>query len=264
MKPSFFLLCIFLFLIVSSNLFAQKPEEDINQITVNGSVELKEKADEAWLTFSIKGVGETLRMAVEEAETKTRQLTEKLNLLGIEIKNISTSEFYSGENYGDKAFLSDSRDYKAVIVTLIKVDSLEIFKSVIFAISEADVENMSRISFSLKDELAFRRKARQEAGLKALEKAEDITKSLGVNLGRVLYIEEVQPTKTFVKQNQYFPSRSGYPNPFNPVTQSNEQVEVMVDESIGSGFFAQTVSIISQVKVTFELVNEQTENQPDL
>jgi uncharacterized protein YggE len=256
MRPSLFLSSIFLLLVINSNLPAQELGQDINQITVNGSVELKEKADVAWLNFSIKGVGETLRMAVDEAEIGTRQLTEKLNLLGIQIKNISTSEFYSGENYGDKAFLSDSRDYKAVIVTLIKVDSLEILKHVIFAISEAEIENMSSISFSLKDELSFRRKARQEAGLKAMEKAEDITKALGVKLGSVIYIEEVQSTKTYAQQNQSWYMNRGIPNPFNVTTRGGRLDEVVVDESIGSGFFAQTVSITSQVKVTFELENE--------
>jgi len=258
MKISLSFLIILFFSFISPNYFAQEKEREINQITVNGSVELKEKADIALISFSIKGVGESLRMAVEDADTLTRQLSEKLILLGIESKNISTSEFYSGENYGDKAFLSDSRDFRAVITTLIKVDSLEILRPVIFAISEEGVESMSNISFSLKDELAFRRKARQEAGLKALEKAKDITKSLGVKLGRVLYIEEVQPTKTFVQQDNYL--RGSYPNPFNPTTQIFKRGGVVVDASIGSGFFAQTVSITSQVKVTFEIVYEEAKD----
>jgi len=126
-------------------------------------------------------------------------------------------------------------------------------------ISEAEVENISTISFSLKDELGLRRRARIDAGLKAKEKAEDITNALGVKLGKVLTIEEIQLTQTYTNQNQYLRIRGGYnsPNPFNPgtynVLEENYANPSTVDEIKGSGFFAKTVSITSQVKVIFAI-----------
>jgi len=249
----------FLLLFVSTIIYAQQIDSKENQISVIGSVELKEVADQASFYFTVKGVGETLRNAVEDAENKTKNLTEKIYLLGIKKSNLSTSDFISGENYGDKAFLSSSRDFQAIIITMIKTDSLDLLRPLLFTISEAEVENISTISFSLKDELGLRRRARVEAGLKAKEKAEDITSALGVKLGKVLTIEEVQATQSYTDKNQYIYMRGGlnYPNPFNP-SMYNTLPEVnlkssTIDETKGSGFFAKTVSITSQVKVIFAL-----------
>lgn len=160
----------------------------------------------------------------------------------------------SGENYGDKAFLSSSRDYKANIITSIKTDSLELLKSIIFTISESNVESISEIYFSWKDEIGLRRRARMEAGLKAKEKAEDIGKSLGVKVGKVISIDELQPTQVNRDQNQRMFVRGSvnYPNPFNPSLSNFSNLnEVTLDESKGSAFFAQTISVTSIVKVTF-------------
>lgn len=242
---------VLIVVLVSQLLYSQQIEQKNNQISVQGSVELKEMADQATLSFSVKGVGESLRQAVENADRNTKIVTEKLLVLGVKEKNIATSSFYSGENYGDKAFLSSSRDYQANITTIIKIDSLKLLQPVLFAISESDVKNVSQITFSLKDEVGFRRRARIEAVLKAKEKAEDMTKVLNLTLGKVISIDEVQPTQSY----QSPITLRGVANPFNPVTYNTViglQAGV-VDESIGSGFFAQTISITSQVYITFEI-----------
>jgi len=238
MKTISILIGIFL----SQSLVAQVSETKLNQFSVVGSVELKEKADQASVSFSIKGVGPTLRQAVESANKKTKDLTDKLRASGIGDGSISTSQFYSSENFGDKAFLSSSRDYQATITTLVKIDSLKLLQPTIFTISEAEVDNLSRISFSLKDDVGFRRRARTEAALKAKEKADDIAKALGVNIGRVIAVEEIlsRPAE--------------YPMPFNSVYlrggRASEAAIQMADES---GFFAQTISVTSEIRVTFDI-----------
>lgn len=235
-------------LLQSQPLLAQLSESKLNHFSVQGSVELKEVADQASLSFSIKGVEATLRQAVENADKKTKSLTDKLTTLGVKVRNIATSQFYSGDNLGDKAFLSSSRDYRAIITTTIKIDSLRLLQPVIFAISEAEVEELSQIFFSLKDEFAFRRRARIEAALKAKEKADDIAKALGITIGKVFAIEEM-PTHVMTPPPM-FGSGGNYPNPFNPGTPLSASI---VDESKGSGFFAQTVTATSQIRVTFEI-----------
>jgi uncharacterized protein len=246
-----------LFLIMTGFVSAQQFEEKQRQITVLGSVVLNEIADQASLSFRIKGVGVNLRQAVEDAMTKTKDLTDKLILLGINKNNISTADFTSGENYGDKAFLSSSRDYQAVIVTFIKTDSLSLLQPVLFLLSESKVESISTISFSRKDELELRRNTRIAAGLKAKEKALDISNALGVKIGKVLFIEEIQSTQTMSNNNAYPQYRGSlnYPNPFNPSSYAPSTIknEFNPDEVKGSGLFAQTVSVTSQVKVTFAL-----------
>ena len=235
---------ILIFLFVSQLLIAQQNEQRVDKISVQGTVELREPADQASLSFSVQGTGSTLRQTVENANHTTRTIVDKLIGLGIKEKNIATSSFYSGENYGDKAFLSSSRDYKANITTLIKIDSLILLEAVILTMSEANVQNISQIEFSLKDEAGFRRRARIEAALKAKEKAEDMAKTLNSNLGKVISISEFSPTQI-----------PGVPNPFNP-SYTNTVVTsetVVIRGGASTGFFAKMVSITSSVYVSFEI-----------
>jgi uncharacterized protein len=219
----------------------------INQIVVTGSAEFKMKADQATFSFSVKGVGSSLRQAVQDADTKTRMITEKLAGIGIGPEGISTSQFYSGENTGDRAFLSSSRDYKANISTLVKLDSLELLRPALFIVSENDVQTLSEITFALRNESDLRHKARIKAAEKAREKAEELAKTLGVNLGSAISIEEeVNPSAT-----AYLRGGRNYPNPFNSTVNLSEGI--VMDTSEGSGFFAQTISVSSQVHVVFQI-----------
>ncbi len=144
---------IFILFLFVASIHGQENQNQSNQITVLGSVELKEVADQASFTFSVKGVGHSLRQAVEDANIKVKTITNRLRRLGVVTDKISTSQFYSGENLGDKAFWTSKRDYKAVLVTQVTVDSLKIMDSILYTISEGELEGISNISFSLKDEL---------------------------------------------------------------------------------------------------------------
>ena len=218
-------------------------------------MELKEVADQASFTFAVKGVGPILRLAVEDANKRVTAIVERLRGLGIPVQDISTSRFYSGENIVNKAFLSSSRDYQATLTTLVKVDSLALLDSVLYAVTESEIKNMSSISFSLKNELDIRRQARIEAAKKAQEKAEDITKALGVVLEKAVSIEETAPTRVYSQQV----SQSVYLNPFNPSTNQMVPAERIpaMDETIGSGLFAQTIFVTSEVRVVFEIKQMQ-------
>jgi uncharacterized protein YggE len=234
-------------MLIGRILAAQAPAPTTNQLIVLGSAELKSKADQATFFFSVKGVGSTLRHAVEDADAKTRVITGKLVALGIGRQNMSTSEFYSGDNTGDMAFLSSSRDFKATLTTVIKLDSLELLQPALFLVSEQEVQSLSEITFALRSEVELRRRARIEAAQKAREKAEDLAKTLGVNLGPPISIEEEvnQSFTPFVRGGRAFPS------PFNSSTNLSEGV--VIDATGGSGFFAQTISVSSQVRVVFQI-----------
>lgn len=241
----------FIVLFFGQLLMAQQNEPKPNQLSVVGNVEVKEIADQVSLSFSIKGTGSTLRSAVENADAQTQNLNQILIQLGVKPRNISTSGFYSGANYGDEALFSSSRDYKASITTVIKIDSIALLEPVLFSICEEGIEHLSQLTFSLKDEASVRRHARIDATLKAKEKAEDIAKALGVTLGKVLDVQEVQ-------QTQVQPLRAvSYPNPFNPVIRNNSinaaaEKTDFIDAS-GEGFNAQTISVTSQVSVIYEI-----------
>jgi len=236
---------------------AQTPPPAPRSITVNGSVELKAIADQAALSFSVKGVGSSLRAAVQQATDKMEMITKLLRSQGIGAKQISTSQFYTGENYGDKSLFSSRRDYRAVIAAQVRVDSLQILQPVLYALADAEIESISSISFSLRDELGLKRRARTAAAAKAREKAQDIATALGASVGNVIAVEEIQlsgggraPEANVYRSAARFSATA--PSPFNPVIVPGVDGPD-VDESSGAEFFAQTVTAQSQVRVTFEL-----------
>lgn len=240
-------------LLVTFNAYVspgQERQAPLRQISVLGSVELREIADQAKFNVSVKGVGASLRAAVEAAKNKTSTVTSKLVTLGIPGHKIATSQFYTGDNAGDKAFLSSSRDYQATLNTMVTIDSLPLLEAILYATSESDIQSISNISFSLTNEVGIRKRARVAAAMKAREKADDIANALSVSLGQVISIDEIEPTRVFALQ-----SVTGYPNPFNsstlPGTMRGETS--VIDESGGSGLFAQTIVVTSQVRVVYEL-----------
>jgi len=232
------------FLLGGQILFAQSQVLPPNQITVVGSAEYKVKANQATFYFSVKGVGSTLRLAVEQANAKTSDIISKLLALGIKRTDLSTSQFYSGENTGDRAFLSSSRDFKASLTTMVKLDSLDLMQPALFLISEQAVESLSEISFSLSTEPEYRRRARLDAALNAKDKAEELAKVLGVTIEKPILIEE-QVNQMFIRGGR------AYPSPFN--TSTIESVERVSVSSSESGFIAQTISVTSQVRVVFQI-----------
>lgn len=159
-------------------------------IEVSATAERRVMADRAEFTFTVQGLGPSLGQAVESATRATDSIVTKLIALGIGKGRISTQHFTSGENRGDKAFLSSSRDYKARITTRITVDSLPLLASAVALVSEADVDDVGSIDFSLRDETSLLRELRKEAARTARQKAEDITSELGAKIGRVLFADE--------------------------------------------------------------------------
>ena len=137
------LLIVFMF----SNILAQ--ENTDKYLNVFGKVKIFAKADRAKILFTIKGVGSSLKFAFDDAKIKMQSIFTIFNEIGLSEKNISTSFFESSENYGDKAFLSSKKDYRAIMTVTVASDNLELLEQIIIIISEGDVEKIKEVTFEL-------------------------------------------------------------------------------------------------------------------
>lgn len=215
-------------------------------IDVSATAERRVMADRAEFTFTVQGLGPSLGQAVESATRATDSIVTKLIALGIGKGRISTQHFTSGENRGDKAFLSSSRDYKARITTRITVDSLSLLASAVALVSEADVDDMGSIDFSLRDETSMLRELRKEAARTARQKAEDITGELGAKIGRVLFADEAG--------NRSY--RSGYSNAVGGIVNTvvrgsrNTQTDVIISSL---SFSAPEMMLTAKVFVQYQV-----------
>lgn len=189
MRPAF---CLLLLLLLALPLAAQTPIQERPHLTVRGQAQVEVPADRATISFSVKGVGASLEAAVAAAEAKIRAIVTPLQALGLTENDIATSHFQSDENEGDKAFFSSRRDYRAVMYVEVTVDELDRLTETVGIISEGDIETLSDLNFSLRDPLAHQKHVRLQAVADARQQAEEIAKVLGVQLGSVLLVGDVQ------------------------------------------------------------------------
>lgn len=248
MKNLSVIIAIAAFLIV--NVYAAENESSKRRtVVVSGYAESENIANEATFRFTVEGVGPNLDSAVASARRQTSVIVAGLMELGLDKKDISTLRFNSGENRGDKAFLSSKRDYKAVIETIVKVDSIALLEGAIVFVSSFNPFLMSSIAFSLKDEHLVRRDVRRKAVQAAKSKAEDMAAELGFRVGKVLY---VNVDANDYNNNFIVRGSRGYTN------------EVLVDGltvtdqylgGLGASFSAQTIDVNAKVQVEFEIAD---------
>ena len=237
-------------LIFISALDYQAQELDGNRLTVYGKVRVFAKADRATVTFNIKGVGRSLQLAFNDANKQINAIAERLHAIGLSEGNLSTSFFRSSENFGDKAFLSSKRDYRAIMTACITTDSLELLESIVVILSESEVRRIANITFELINYSEVRKDAMARAIDKAKEKAELISRQLGIRSGNIIEIEELKSTEP---QNPWI-----YPlipsGPFNaPLVLSSSSRSENPDNS---GIFAQEIRFDSEVRLVYEILDD--------
>jgi len=229
-----FVISIILLMILIGETFGQQYLGD-NKLVIEGTSDIIVESDRASLSFSVFGFGSTLREAVIDAKTKISNATQILSKFDIPKRNISTSAFESGENFGGKAFLSASKDYKTLMTVFVIVDSLPNLEDIIIGLTENGIESISNINYSLKNSDKYKALSKEEAINDAQKKAKQIADKFGVTLKKVLYIEE-----SGFSQN--------YPSPFNPTTRiMNEIISTSVS------LYSKPVKVSQKIKVVYAI-----------
>ena len=182
---------LFLLLLCTLPMIAQDQTVQTNRLVVYGEGAVDSPANRAQTSFTVVGLGSSIRDAMGAARGKLAAIAKKLFSLGLTDKNLLTSNFYSGDNPQGRAFLSSSKDFRTQLDVLITIDSLNWIDDVIVVLAGSEVERLSNISFSLKSDSLLRVEARERAVSNALEKARIMASQLGTQLGRVLYLEEI-------------------------------------------------------------------------
>lgn len=223
-----------LLLLFTVSLFGQQYLGD-NKLVIEGNSDLIIESDRASFDFTVLGFGSSLREAVVDAKTKVANATQILFKYGIPKRNISTSTFESGENFGGKAFLSSSKDFKTLMTVFVIVDSLSKLEDIIIGLSESGLESIANINYSLNDFEKYKTKSKENAIEDAKQKAKLIADKFSVTLKKVIYIEE----------SGFF---QNYPNPFNPTTRiMNEIIPTSVS------LYSKPVKISQKIKVVYAI-----------
>lgn len=230
-----------------------------HKLTVYGKVRVFAKADRATMRFDIKGVGNTLNAAFDNARLKLDSIATRLYAVGLQKTDLSTSFFRNEENFGDKAFLSSKKDFRAVMTVTIATRQLELLEQITIILSEGSIERIQSVEFDLVNYRQLRNDAIQQAAEAAKEKAEIAAKSMGVTCGETLEFEELRAQA--VESDNSWPkvvrARRDIINPFNRGYYAAGVVGL--DQTDGV-FYAQDFEFEAEVKVTFAIVGSSAKN----
>ncbi len=191
------LLAVFLGVSALAGLKGLKnPNPVYNAITVNGEGEAFAVPDIASFTFSVSQDAATVSAAQDGVTKKMDAILAALKDLGIEEKDIKTSDYSVYPKYTYASFpcspnycppSKQTQDgYSASHSVTVKVRKTETAGAALSAAGNAGATNMSSIAFTVDDEDAIVAEARAEAIADAKGKAKTLADELGVRLVRVM------------------------------------------------------------------------------
>lgn len=178
-------LFLFSFALLSTSSFAQCTEKnfiDQNYIEVSGKAEMRVTPDLIYLKIVLK---ETNRVSIVELEKK---MSEKLQQLGIDVKK-DLSVFDQLSRYRSK-LLSKADIVVAKEYQLIVHDAKTASK-VFSELEDVDISNVSVVRLDHSKMEEFRKDVKINAIKAAKDKAEYLTKAVSQNIGRAIFIQEI-------------------------------------------------------------------------
>jgi uncharacterized protein YggE len=176
------------------------PGEEPRTISVSGKGEMFAKPDVALITFSVYESASLVAEAQENSNKKMAALLAAVKNLGIDEKDVKTTNYYAGPKYEWKQlpctqFSCPPGENKLVGYEVRQSISLKIRKiddagAVLAALGAQGASDISGLEFTVDDEDALKLDARTAAIEDAKAKAERLAKDLHVSLGDIVTFAE--------------------------------------------------------------------------
>jgi len=191
-----------------------------NIISVSGDGEVFAAPDIATFSFSVTEEGRDVKDAQTKVTVKIDAAIKAIKNLGVEDKDIKTTDYnaYPKYEYSNSVCTQFSCPpskqtlvgYEVTQTISIKVRKVDDAGKMLEAAAGAGVTNVSGLSFTIDDEDALMREARQMAIDEAKEKAKQLAKDLGVKLVRIVnFSENGGPYPMFYKAELQANGRGG-------------------------------------------------------
>lgn len=160
-------------------------------IYVDATAKVIAKPDIAVTTMGMVNEGKTVQEAQTANNEVMNKMTTKLKEMGINEKDIQTSNYsiYPLYDYTDEAGRV-LRGYEVRQDVTVKIRDLSKANSVLSLAGELGANSISGLQFTIDDPEVYKDEARQEALKKLAEKAQTLSHSLGIRLGKVVSYNE--------------------------------------------------------------------------
>ncbi len=202
------ILILFTICFISAN--AQENQKYIN---INGTSELIREADLIDFTIEIKTIDESVEASKNTNDKNLEELLTILNNFGINSEDVEVSPIKLGKNfeYNERERQQIQKGFFVEVEVSFLLRDLNKYYELSNKLATSNEYAIIRSSYGISDYELQHKTAYVNALKAAKEKAEYMAKSLGLNLGEVLEIDE----------NNLWES---YPNPTNTVNIESSQV----------------------------------------
>ncbi len=163
-----------------------------NTISVNGTGKVIAKPNIATINIGVMAEKGDVAAAQDENSKKMNALIAQIKNLGVEEKDIKTTNYAVYPQYDYPGGKQQIRGYQVSQEAQIKIRDLAKVSAALKAATESGANQVSGISFTIDEPENLRREARDKALTNARENAEQIAKQLDVALGRVIGYNEYQ------------------------------------------------------------------------
>lgn len=184
--------------LISLNIFLLASTKQIkdtavttNTISFNGEGKVSAKPDIAKIEFAIITEGKTSKEAQEANSPKSKDVVNFLKKQDIDDKDIKTISYnifpkYNYQRLGNPEIIGYEVNQKFEV----KVRDLEKTNAVVDGLTSVGVNNIANLGFTIDDPEKLQAEARAQAIADAKQKAQDLEKQLGINLGKIVNFSE--------------------------------------------------------------------------
>jgi len=150
--------------------------------------------DIAKLSLGIESQGQILKQVQDDVNTKSKQLTDTLTKLGVDKKDIKTTNYTVNPEYNYESQPFKINGYRVSTSYEVKITNFELVNDVLTAATDNGANIIGNINFEVNDETKTKltQEAREEAVKLAKEKAEGLAKAAGITLGKIINVTESQ------------------------------------------------------------------------
>jgi len=232
--------------ILSLVSFASAAENTLPSVSTTGDATVYVVPDEIVVNLAVQSYDANLDSAKRSNEATSSNLVAAILKMGVEKKDISTSQMQVSLRYRDGRWQQEIEGYnieRGYAVTIKKADQLEAF---IDTILKNGANRIDGISFQTTELRKYRDQARQMAIRAAKEKATALAGELGCSVGKPLTINEGGANIIYAG----FSNRSGYGG--NSFAQNSVQ-SVGGGSDSGENLPLGQIAVRATVATTFEL-----------
>lgn len=235
------LLCLSIWMLAATrNSFAQyrvigKPDNVRDTITIEGEGKVNAQPNIAETTMGVLSQGADIGVLQTENTRKMNALIAAIKTSGVADKDIQTQQYSISPRYDYTNGAQKLVGYEVGQQVRVKIRDLTKVGALLTSAAQLGANQVSGLAFTFDDPSSLEQEARKKAIENAREKADELARSLGVDVVRVVSFNE---------------SNVGTPRPMmNAYAMEGKAVDQAMTPSIEAG----STDLTSHVSVTYEI-----------